>query len=230
MPDRRSLLSRMLRLGFVGQLAMAILLFVPAGTLKFWQGWAFTVVNLAASLCFCIYFYKRDPQLLERRLLTKEKVGAQKFIMLLLKVVSSIAYVLCGFDYRFHWSRDYLAPVPWWLTLLALAFYLGCYLLFIPVLNANRFAASIIQVEAGQTVAGTGPYRLVRHPMYSVSLGIWFCIPLALGSFVVLPVAALMTPILIFRLLNEEKFLRRELPGYAEYCQRTPCRLIPFVW
>jgi len=230
MPDGRSLLSRMVRLGFVGQLVLAILLFFPAGTLKFWQGWAFMVVNLAASLCFCIYFYKRDPQLLERRMLTREKVGAQKFIMLLLKLVSAIAYVLCGCDHRFGWSRMYLAPVPWWLTLLALALYLVCYLLFVPVLNANRFASSIIQVEAGQTVAANGPYRLVRHPMYSVSLGIWFCLPLALGSFIVLPIAVLMIPILIFRLLNEEKFLRRELPGYSEYCGRTRCRLIPFVW
>jgi protein-S-isoprenylcysteine O-methyltransferase Ste14 len=230
MPDRRSLLSRLLHFGFVGQLALALLLFFPAGTLKFWQGWAFIIVNLAASLCFCIYFYQRDPQLLERRLLTREKIGAQKFIMLLLKVVSSIAYVLCGFDYRFGWSRDYLAPVPWWLTVLALAGYLVCYLQFIPVLNANRFAASIIQIETGQTVAASGPYRLVRHPMYSVSLGIWLCLPLALGSFVVLPIAVLMIPILIFRLLNEEKFLQRELPGYSEYCQRTRYRLIPFVW
>ena len=230
MPDGRSLLSRMVRLGFAGQLALAILLFLSAGTLQFWQGWAFMVVNLVAALGFCIYFYKHDRQLLERRMLRKEKVGAQKFIMLLLKLVSAIAYLLCGFDYRFGWSRTYLAPVPGWLTLLALALYLGCYLLFIPVLNTNRFAASIVQVEAGQTVAASGPYHVVRHPMYSVSLVIWFCLPLALGSFVVLPVAALLMPILIFRLLNEEKFLRRGLPGYSEYCQRTRCRLIPFVW
>ncbi len=220
----------MVRIGFVGQLVLAIVLFFSAGTLKFWQAWTFMIVNLAATLLFCIYFYKRDPQLLERRMLRKEKVGAQKFIMLLLKLVAAASYALCGFDDRFGWSRDWLAPVPWWLTLLALALYLVCYLLFIPVMNANRFAATVIQVEAGQTVAASGPYLLVRHPMYSVSLGIWLCLPLALGSFVVLPIAALMIPILVFRLLNEEKFLRRELPGYAEYCQHTRYRLIPFVW
>ncbi len=230
MPDGKRLISRMVRLGFVGQFALAVLLFVPAGTLNFWQGWAFMAVNLAATFVFCAYYYQRDPQLLERRLLRKEKVAAQKFIMLLVRVVAVGAYVLCGFDCRFGWSRDWLAPVPWWLTLLALALYLGCYFLFIPVMNANRFAASIIQVESGQTVADTGPYRLVRHPLYSVSLAIWLFVPLALGSFVVLPVSALLVPILVCRLLNEEKFLRRELTGYAEYCRRTPRRLIPFVW
>ena len=209
---------------------MGILLFVPAGTLKFWQGWAFMAVNLAATLGFCIYFFKHDPQLLARRLLRKEKVGAQKFIMLLLKLVAAATCMLCGFDHRFGWSRAWLAPVPWWLALLALALYMGCYFLFVPILNANRFAASIIQVESGQTVADTGPYRLVRHPLYSVSLVLWFCLPVALGSFIVLPVCALLIPLLILRLLGEEQFLRRELPGYAEYCRRTPYRLIPFVW
>ena len=108
--------------------------------------------------------------------------------------------------------------------------YAGSYLLLIPVCNANRFAATIIQTEAGQTVADQGPYRLVRHPMYSVSLVIWLWIPLALGSFVLLPAVALIAPVLVLRLLNEEKMLRHELPGYAEYCRRTPWRLIPSVW
>lgn len=187
-------------------------------------------VNLAVTIFFCAYYYRRDPEFLARRLLRKEKIGAQKFIMFLLKNVSVIFYVLCGLDHRLGWSQTCLAPVPWWLTLLALLLYAGSYLLFIPVGNANRFAASIIQVEAGQTVADHGPYRFVRHPMYSISLLIWLWIPLALGSFVLLPAVALIAPILVLRLLNEEKNLRRDLPGYSEYCQRTPWRLIPFVW
>ena len=219
----------MIGFSLIGQIALLVFLFVP-GTLKFWQGWAFMAVNLIVSILFCAYFYKGDPQLLERRLLRKEKAGTQKIIMFLVKNVSFLAYVLCGLDNRFGWSRTYLAPVPWWLTVLALLLYAGAYFLFVPVLNANRFAASIIQVEAGQTVAEKGPYRLVRHPMYSVALFLWLWIPLALGSFVALPVIALIAPILVWRLLNEEKILHRELPGYAEYCRRTPYRLIPFVW
>lgn len=101
---------------------LLVFLFVP-GTLKYWQGWAFTAVNLIVSILFCAYFYKRDPQLLERRLLRKEKVGAQKIIMFLLKIVSVVFYVLCGLDNRFGWSQTYLTPVPWWLTMISLLGY-----------------------------------------------------------------------------------------------------------
>ena len=228
-PPTKNLLPRLISWGLVGQIVLAVCLFVP-GTVHFWQAWAFMAVNLAVTIFFCAYYYRRDPEFLARRLLRKEKIGAQKFIMFLLKNVSVIFYVLCGLDHRLGWSQTCLAPVPWWLTLLALLLYAGSYLLFIPVGNANRFAASIIQVEAGQTVADHGPYRFVRHPMYSISLLIWLWIPLALGSFVLLPAVALIAPILVLRLLNEEKNLRRDLPGYSEYCQRTPWRLIPFVW
>jgi protein-S-isoprenylcysteine O-methyltransferase Ste14 len=220
----------MIRLGFAGQLLLAALLLGSAGTLKFWRGWAFIAVNLAATLCFCIYFYKHDPQLLERRMLRREKSKAQKIIVLLLKLLSVPAYMLPGLDFRFGWSRSYMGPVPWWLTLLALVLVPATYLLFFWVLKANRFAASIIQVEPGQTVTDAGPYRIVRHPMYSSSVILWLAAPLALGSFVALPVFVLIIPILVFRLLDEEKILRRDLPNYSEYCQRTRYRLVPFVW
>jgi len=222
-------LSRLIRLGVVGQIALAVFLFVP-GSLNFWQGWIFFGVNLVVGLLFSVYLYRHDRQLLERRLLRKEPVGRQRFIVQLLRTVSVFAYVLCGLDNRFGWSRTYLAPVPTWLTLLAMACYAGCYTLFVPVMNANRFAASIIRVETGQTVADRGPYRAVRHPMYAVGVLVWFWAPLALGSFVALPAVGLMLLVLVCRLLNEEEILRKELPGYVEYCHRTPYRLIPFVW
>jgi len=198
--------------------------------LNFWQGWAFTGVKLAATIISWAYLYKRDRELLLRRVLHKEQVAAQKFIIFVMKIISISTYVLCGLDNRFGWSRTYFVPVPSWLTALALVCY-GCsFLLIIPVFNANRFAASVIQVEAQQTVADKGPYRLVRHPMYSISLVSWLWIPLALGSFIALPLAALRGLMMVLRLLNEEKILQRELSGYGEYCRRTPCRLIPFVW
>jgi protein-S-isoprenylcysteine O-methyltransferase Ste14 len=208
----------------------AALLFVPAGTLNFWQGGAFLAVTLGFSVWFVIYFYKRDPQLIERRLLKAEKIREQKLLQIASHVLSPVFFVLPGLDYRFGWTREWLGPVPAWLTLLALALILGCQCLIFWVVNVNRYAARIIQVEPGQTVADTGPYRVVRHPMYSATVVIWLAAPLALGSMVAWPAFALIIPLIIFRLLNEEKILRRDLPGYAEYCQRTRHRLIPFVW
>ena len=215
--------------GLTAQIAQAIMLFVP-GTLHFWQGWAFMVVNFTVLLVLCIYLYRHDRQLLARRMLRKEKIGTQKIIIFLIKEAIVIVCALSGLDHRFGWSRTYLMTVPWWLTGLALLFYAGGYLLYIPVMRANRFAATIIQIEAGQTVSDHGPYRIVRHPMYAVGIILWFWMPLALGSLIALPVALLIVPLLMWRLLNEEKMLRRELPGYAEYCRRTPYRLIPQVW
>jgi protein-S-isoprenylcysteine O-methyltransferase Ste14 len=230
MPDQTNLKVRLVRRILFGLLLLPTILFLSAGTLKFWQGWAFLVSSLGFSIGSTIYFYQYDPQLLARRMLTREKRGAQKIIMLLLRVIYLCAFILAGWDYRSGWTRTNIGPVPWWLTLLALAVILGGNFLFVSVLKANRFAASIIQIEAGQTIADIGPYRLVRHPMYLGVILIWLATPLALGSYVTVPAFALIIPIIIIRLLNEEKMLRPELPGYAEYCQRTPCRLIPFVW
>jgi len=228
-PKTNDLLTRLIRRGLFGQIFLAVCLLVP-GTIHFWQAWAFMAVTFVLTFFFCAYYYRRDPEFLARRLLRKEKIRAQRLIMFLAIIVSVIFYVLCGLDHRLGWSRTGLAPVPGWLTWLALLLYAGTYLLLFPVCNANRFAATIIQIEPGQTVAERGPYRLVRHPMYSVSLLAWLWIPLALGSFVALPAVVLIILVLVLRLLNEEKMLRRELPGYAEYCQRTRYRLIPFVW
>ena len=230
MPAGKSLLSRLVRRGLFGQLVVGALLFIPAGSLKFWPGWAYMAVNILSELRSCFYFYKHDPQLLERRLLKREKFSEQKLIQTLWKVLAALFLMLAGGDYRFGWSRRLFGPVPWWLTVMALLFIVGGYTWVFQVMKTNRFAASVVQVEAGQAVASTGPYRFVRHPMYSGALVFWFCAPLALGSYVVAPVSALIIPILVFRLLSEEKILCRDLPGYVEYCQRTRYRLVPFVW
>jgi len=230
MAERKSLAARLIGWTLIWQLILMVVVFVPAGTWKFWPGWAYLGVNLVGTIHFCVYFYRRDPQLLERRLLRKETVKAQKIIMRLLRLLNLIVLTLPGLDFRFGWSRQYLRPVPWWLMVPALGVVLACHCWFVAVMNANRFAASVIQVEAGQTVMDTGPYRMVRHPMYFGGVVLLLSAPLALGSFVAWPAFALLIPFLALRLLNEEKFLRRELPGYAEYCRRTRYRLVPFVW
>ena len=171
------------------------------------------------------YFYKHDPQFVERRSQLKETVREQKLIMRFLYVIFLIAFLLPGLDHRFGWSHPAL-----WLTVLSQVVVFGSYMLTILVMKANRFASRTIQVEPGQTVISTGPYRIIRHPMYlGISVMVAFA-PLALGSYFALPAFLLVIPLIVLRLLNEEKVLRQELPGYSEYCLRTRFRLVPFVW
>jgi len=216
------------RLSLAFLIAMAAF-FLTAGTFKFWQGWFFLIVSFAASLLIAFYFHSRDPQLLKRRLETREKEAEQRLFRRLWMPLWIVGLALPGFDHRFGWSSAVLGRVPLWLTLLAQALVVCAYLLVFQVLKVNSFASSIIQVEAGQQVISTGPYRLVRHPMYSAILILLLATPLALGSYIAFPVFALLVPLLVFRAVNEEELLRQQLPGYSEYCLRTPFRLVPFV-
>ena len=225
-----SLRSKLLLRFSLGLIFFAALLFVPAGSAKFWQGWAWLAAFLIPVSFFFVYLYRHDRPLLERRMKMKEEVGEQKIFQVLASLIFFPAFVLAGFDHRLGWSRTYLRPVPLWLTVLSLAVIIGSFFLIFWVMRVNSFASRTIQVEAGQAVVSTGPYHFVRHPMYS-ALSIFFIFtPMALGSFVVLPVFALLIPLFIYRLLNEEKMLRHELPGYPEYCLRTRFRLVPYLW
>ena len=201
------------------------LLFLPAGSFRFWQAWVYIGIMFLPGLFVFVYFYRRDPQVLERRSLLKEKVPEQRRIMGVIYVTWLVALLLPGFDYRYGWSR-----LPLWLTVLSEVIVLGGYLTTFWVVKENRFAARTIQVEPGQEVISNGPYRVVRHPMYLGICIMWLFTPLALGSYYTLPVFALLIPLIVLRLLNEESVLRQELPGYAEYCSQTRFRLVPFVW
>lgn len=208
---------------------VALLLFVP-GSCHYWQGWAYFTCHVMAVTAFVIFFLFRDPQLLARRLLRKEKIGQQKIVLLLLKAYNVAVLSLCALDHRLGWTSHWAAPVPAWLSLLALVLIMGCQFLFVWVVDTNRFAAAVIQVEPGQKIVDAGPYHYVRHPMYAGGLVQAFHTPLALGSLVVWPLFVLLIPILVWRLLNEENLLRQSLPGYPEYCRRTRYRLLPGVW
>jgi protein-S-isoprenylcysteine O-methyltransferase Ste14 len=210
--------------------AAAAVLFIAAGTWRFWQGWVFLAIASTYAPFTFLYFYKHDPELIERRLRSKERIPEQKRLMRLLKPVFFVVFLLPGFDYRLGWSRTLLGVVPVWLSLVADGLVLCGLLTVFWVLKVNSYASRTIEVEAGQRVISSGPYALVRHPMYSGSLLIWLSIGLGLGSYVAWPAFALLIPFYVYRLLNEEKFLRRELPGYSEYCLRTRFRLVPYVW
>jgi protein-S-isoprenylcysteine O-methyltransferase Ste14 len=216
-----------LSLGLV--FAFAVLI-VTAGTLSFWQGWAYLAVLFVPNAYTFIYFLKRDPEFLERRLRNKERFEEQKLLLRWGKPFYLVAFLLPGCDYRWGWSRTFVGVVPLWLTVFSLAMVYCSLLLIFWVLYVNRYAARTIRVEAEQKVITTGPYHFVRHPLYAGSALLWLFTPLALGSWVAWPFFALLVPFYVIRLLNEEKVLRAQLPGYSEYCLRTRFRLIPFVW
>lgn len=203
------------------------LMFAPAGSFRFWQGWIFTGIFVAFSAAFFIYFYRRDPKLLQRRLDNKEPRREQRIFKMLWIPLWILTLTLPGLDYRLGWSAALLGGVPAWLSGVSFVIVAISWLLVFHVLRFNTFASAIVQVEAGQKVITDGPYRVVRHPMYSGFALMILAAPIALGSYVAFVPAALLIPVLVYRLRDEERVLRQELPGYADYCERTRSRLVP---
>ena len=207
---------------------MGLLLFVPAGTVHYWQAWVYLSIFTAASALTTFYLLRTDRALLERRMRggpTGEKRPVQKLIMLCTSLGFIALLVVPALDHRFGWSSVPLVGVVAGDALVAVGFFVICL-----VYRENTFAAATIQVAENQKVISTGPYAIVRHPMYAGGFLYFLGTPLALGSYWGLVVIAAMVPLLIWRLLDEERFLSRNLPGYAEYRQQARCRLVPFVW
>ena len=220
-----NLLPRLLLRFVLGIAVSGAVLFGSAGSLDYWQAWAYLTMMFALGTCASLYLYKRDPRLIELRLQTKEKVPEQKLIMKLFKVVFLAVSVVPGLDHRFGWSQ-----VPLWLTVSSFPFVLAAYVSVLWVMKVNRFASRIIEVQFDQNVISSGPYRIVRHPLYLGAVIMFLFSALALGSYWALPAFAMTIPFYVFRLLNEEKVLLRDLHGYSEYCQQTRYHLIPYVW
>jgi protein-S-isoprenylcysteine O-methyltransferase Ste14 len=203
-------------------------LFLPAGTLDYWQAWVFVVVFAVSSQAMGLYFLRRDRKLVERRMNigpVAEQRPAQKIISALLMLGFVAFVVLPALDHRFGWS-----PVATVVSIIGDALIVLSFVLFFWVMKSNSYAASTIQVEEGQPVVSTGPYAFVRHPMYSGALLLITAMPLALGSWLGVFLMAPFFPVLVWRIFDEENLLRKNLPGYAAYTQRVRYRLIPGVW
>jgi protein-S-isoprenylcysteine O-methyltransferase Ste14 len=207
---------------------VALLIFLPAGTFDYWEGWVFSGVFFACNLALTAYLVLKDPKLLERRMRvgpTAEKTMTQKFIVMLAFVFFAGVAVVPALDHRFGWS-DVPAPI----VILGDGLIVISYYGFYRVLRENTYAAATVQVEEGQKVISTGPYGAVRHPMYSAALVMSFGIALALGSWWGFLASALGFPVLAWRLLDEEAFLNKSLPGYTEYTKKVRWRLVPGIF
>lgn len=206
-------------------LALGTIFFLPAGTLLYWEAWLYLAVLFTPMLLMSVYLLKKDPELLERRLRMREKEAEQKLIVKLSYLYYFLTFSLPGFDKRFGWSEVSVEVV----IVADIVVLLG-YGIFFLVIRENRYASRVIEVDREQQVIRSGPYAIVRHPMYAAVLMMVVFSPLALGSHWAMIPAALIVPILVARIRNEESVLARDLEGYQEYSQRTKYRLIPGLW
>jgi protein-S-isoprenylcysteine O-methyltransferase Ste14 len=220
--------KQLIRSSFFGTLTLCLILFLPAGTLAYWQGWAYIATFVVCSAAYTVYLAKHDPALLKRRTeagVSHEKEPIQKVVMVFLYGACIPLVVLPPLDIRFGWSN-----LPWYICVFGDALVVVSFYFFYLVSKVNTYAAANIRVEEGQKVISNGMYGFVRHPMYFAALFLLFGTPLALGSWWTLPWVLIFLPILVARILNEEKVLMRDLPGYLEYQKKVTTRLIPFIW
>jgi len=209
-------------------IVMGLLVFVPAGTTDYWEAWLYLAIFFGAGALLTLYLMRKDPALLERRMSggpTAEKRGAQRVIMTATSLCFIALLVVPAFDRRIGWSA-----IPTYGVLAGDALVvIGFYFIFL-VYKENTFTAATIQVVAEQTVVSTGPYAIVRHPMYASGLLYLLGTPIALGSYRGLIPFVCLVPFLIWRLFDEEQLLRETLPGYREYQQKVRHRLLPGIW
>ena len=210
---------------FLIMLILGFVFFLSAGTMKYSEAWAYLFTISMPMLIFGIYMFRHNPKFLERRMKTEEKRKEQKLIQKVAVLPFLLVYLLPGLDKRFGWS-----DLPFSITLLGLALVLLGYLMILYVFITNSYASRVVEVEKGQRVITTGPYALVRHPMYVGVIFFYGATPIALGSYGALVPSLLIIPILVFRIKDEEKELLENLAGYREYAQKVKYRLVPYVW
>ena len=222
---KRSLLGQACTKFFAGVILVGFLLFLPAGTMAFPNGWLLMTVLFLPMFIGGLIMWRKAPDLLARRLKAKEEQGEQKTVIALSGLMFLAGFLLAGLRFRFHWSG-----LPAVVVVAACVIFLVGYGLFSLVLRQNAYLSRTIQVEQGQTVVDTGLYGIVRHPMYTATLLMFLSMPLILGSWQAFLVFLVYPALIAKRIKNEEIVLSRELQGYEAYCQKTRYRLIPYIW
>ncbi|MBR0374184.1 MAG: isoprenylcysteine carboxylmethyltransferase family protein [Mogibacterium sp.] len=208
-----------------GLLLVGALIFLPAGSFKYWQGWLLIGILFVPMFIAGLIMMKKSPDLLRKRLSADEEQDEQKVVILLSGIMFLAAFIYAGLNWRFQW-----AVLPAWVSYAAAVVFLAAYALYAEVLRENAYLSRTIEVQEGQKVIDTGLYGVVRHPMYMTTLFLFLAMPLVLGSLVSFVITLCYFPIIAKRIRNEEMVLEEGLPGYKEYKQRVRYKVIPFIW
>ena len=221
--------SRLLAQGLLkmlsGMLIVALVLFLPAGSWNYFNGWLFCGLLFLPMLVLGALLLWKAPALLEKRLNTKEQEKTQMAVVAVSSLLFLAAFVAAGLDFRFGWTH-----VPIWLVCLAAVLQLAAYGLYAEVMRENAWLSRTVEVQENQKVIDTGLYGIIRHPMYTATILLFLAMPLVLGSWVSFAIMLLYPVVIVFRIRNEEQVLETGLAGYREYKQRVRCRLLPFIW
>ena len=210
---------------FAGLLLVGALIFLPAGSFAYWQGWLLIGILFVPMFGAGVVMMAKDPELLRRRLKAKEEQSEQKQVIAGSGIMFLAAFVLAGLNWRFRWLL-----LPDWAVWAAAALFLLAYLLFAEVLRENSYLSRTIEVQEGQQVVDSGLYGVVRHPMYAATVLLFLAMPLVLASPISFVVMLAYLPLIVKRIRNEEEILKDGLAGYADYMKRVKYRLIPGIW
>jgi len=208
-----------------GIIVMAAIIFIPAGTLNFWNGWLYLVTMLILVSFAFVYLKKHDPELLKKRMQIHEKQKEQKLFVKISTPLFIVIFIIPGLDFRFGWSH-----MPHEVVIAATVVMILSYIMFLFVMIQNSYASRVIEIQKGQKVIDTGLYAVVRHPMYLAMSVLFPSTMFVLGSYYSLIPMIFLPFLLVYRIIHEEKLLIKELPGYKEYTKKVKYRLIPFVW
>ena len=208
-----------------GVVIVAILIFLPAGSLEYWQGWLFMATLFVPILVAGVVMLVKSPSLLESRLKAKEGQREQDVVVKLSGLLFIAAFVVAGFNWRYAWL-----VLPDWIVWSAAVVFILCYLLYAEVMRENAYLSRTIEVQEGQRVVDTGLYGVVRHPMYTATTLLFLAMPLVLASPISLLIMLLYIPLIVVRIIHEERYLKVNLEGYTEYTKRIRYRLIPYIW
>ena len=221
----KGLLTQALAKFFLGVIVLGILIFLPAGSFRFWQGWLLMGILFVPMFAAGLVMLGKNPELLRKRLNSKEKEAEQRTVVKLSGLLFILAFVVAGLNWRFGWWI-----LPNWAVWVAAGLFLGAYLLYAEVLRENTYLSRTIEVQENQKVIDTGLYGIVRHPMYMATTILFLTMPLVLASPLSFIIMSGYIPVIAKRIKNEEKVLEEGLEGYAEYKEKVKYRLLPMVW